>query len=304
MNKVRNKIKATAILLLTAIIWGFAFVAQRVGADYVSTFTFNTLRFSLGAVSLLPVIFLFERKKEKRKAKATLTVGIVAGIIMFAAINLQQYGIFLTQSAGKAGFITSLYIVLVPLIGILLGKRAGTFVILGALLSVFGLYLLCGMQSFYFSLGEFVLLLGAFLWAIHLLIIDRFVNGVNPLRFAFVQFFVCAALCSIFALVFELNSFSLDNIKIAALPIFYGGVMSVGIAYTCQIIGQKYASPAYASILLSTESVFGAIGGAFILGETMDSLGYLGSFLIFLGILISQLKFSRKTRESKLKSAL
>lgn len=286
---MKNKIKSTSLLFLTAIIWGFAFVAQRVGADYVGAFTFNGVRFLLGACSLIPVILIFEREEfNKKKFIKTLWTGILAGIILFIASSLQQFGIVFTGSAGKAGFLTGLYIVLVPLIRFVMGKKTSVLTFFGAIFAVVGLFFLCMTgDKITFGIGDIVLIIGAFFWAGHILVVDKFVNSISALKFSMVQFFTCGILSMTFALFTESIEFS--AIKEAGIPILYGGLMSVGVAYTCQILGQKNADPTFASIVFSTESVFSAIGGALILHEMMSGRGYAGCVLIFIGIIFSQI---------------
>lgn len=286
---MKNKIKSTSLLFLTAIIWGFAFVAQRVGADYVGAFTFNGVRFLLGACSLIPVILIFEREEfNKKKFIKTLWTGILAGIILFIASSLQQFGIVFTGSAGKAGFLTGLYIVLVPLIRFVMGKKTSVLTFFGAIFAVVGLFFLCMTgDKITFGIGDIVLIIGAFFWAGHILVVDKFVNSISALKFSMVQFFTCGILSMTFALFTE--SIELSAIKEAGIPILYGGLMSVGVAYTCQILGQKNADPTFASIVFSTESVFSAIGGALILHEMMSGRGYAGCVLIFIGIIFSQI---------------
>ena len=284
-----KKIKSTILLFLTAIIWGFAFVAQRVGAEFVGAFTFNGIRFLLGTISLIPVILIFEKEKfNKEKFKKTLFSGLLAGIVLFIASTLQQFGVEITGSAGKAGFLTGLYIVLVPLIRFVMGKKTSILTFFGAVFAVIGLFFLCMTgDEISFGIGDAVLIIGAFFWAGHILVVDKFVNDVSPLKFSMTQFFVCGFLSIIFALFTEEIEFS--AIQSAGIPILYGGLMSVGVAYTCQILGQKDADPTFASIVFSTESVFSAIGGAIILHEIMSGRGYLGCVLIFIGIILSQL---------------
>lgn len=286
---MKTKIKSTALLFLTAIIWGFAFVAQRVGADFVGAFTFNGIRFLLGACSLIPVIIIFEKDKMNlNNLKKAVVPGILAGVILFIASTLQQYGVEITQSAGKAGFLTGLYTVLVPLIRFALGKKTGILTFVGAIFAVAGLFLLCMTgDDISFGIGDIILIIGAFFWAGHILVVDKYVNGLSPLKFSLIQFLVCGVLSIVFALILEDISFV--AIRSAGIPILYGGLMSVGVAYTCQIIGQKDADPTFASIVFSTESVFSAIGGAIILNEIMSGRGYLGCVFIFIGIVLSQL---------------
>lgn len=288
-----KNIKSTALLILTAMIWGFAFVAQRVGMDHVEPFTFTGVRFFLGALSLIPVFLIFEKtEKDKtvhtQKTKTTILAGLAAGTILFTASALQQFGVVFTQSAGKSGFITSLYTVLVPVFGIALGKKTNKNTWLGALLAVGGMFLLSVADNWRIELGDLVLLIGAVFWAFHILIIDHFVERIYALRFAFVQFLFCSLLGLLCALIWEEPQ--LDAIGAAIVPILYGGVGSVGVAYTCQILGQRGANPTSAAIILSTECMFSAIGGVLILQEVMSMKGYIGCILIFAGVVVSQLQ--------------
>ncbi len=301
---MKDKIKSTSLLFLTAIIWGFAFVAQRVGADYVGAFTFNGVRFLLGACSLIPVILIFEREQfNKKKFIKTFWTGILAGIILFIASSLQQFGIVFTGSAGKAGFLTGLYIVLVPLIRFVMGKKTSILTFLGAIFAVVGLFFLCMTgDKVSFGIGDIVLIVGAFFWAGHILVVDKFVNTISALKFSMVQFFTCGILSMLFAIFTEVIEIS--AIKEAGVPILYGGLMSVGVAYTCQILGQKNADPTFASIVFSTESVFSAVGGALILHEMMSGRGYAGCVLIFIGIILSQITIDdiKKLNNKKIKN--
>lgn len=286
---MKTKAKSTFLLFLTAIIWGFAFVAQRVGAEFVGAFTFNGIRFLLGSLSLIPVILIFEREKfDKSKFIKTLIPSILAGVILFVASTLQQLGVEWTGSAGKAGFLTGLYIVLVPIIRFLGGKKTSILTFFGAMFALVGLFFLCMTgNELTFGKGDIVLIIGAFFWAAHILVVDKYVNDISPLKFSMMQFLVCGVLSIISAMCTE--TIELSAIKSAGIPILYGGLMSVGVAYTCQILGQKDADPTFASIVFSTESVFSAIGGAIILNEIMSGRGYIGCVLIFIGIILSQL---------------
>lgn len=291
---MKTKPKSVILLFLTAIIWGFAFVAQKVGAQFVGAFTFNGIRFALGALSLFPVIMLFEKEKNtKEKFMKTLKVGVVGGTVLFIASTLQQMGVEITNSAGKSGFITGLYTVLVPIAAfIFMKKKTSILTWIGAVFAVAGLYLLCMTGEEGVGIGDLVLLIGTVFWTVHILVIDRYVDEISPLRFAQIQFAVCAVFSIICALVFEDISFT--AIKSALVPILYGGLMSVGVAYTCQILGQKDADPTFSAIVLSTESVFAAVGGVLLQNETMTVTAYIGCFLIFVGIVLSQLKLKNK----------
>ncbi len=290
---MKVKVQSTVLLFLTAIIWGFAFVAQRVGADYVGTFTFNGIRFLLGSFSLIPVILIFEREAaDKKKLLKTFYISLAAGTVLFIAASLQQYGVELTGSAGKAGFLTGLYTVLVPVFRFFLGKKTSVLTFIGAFFAVGGLFFLCMTgNSVSFGKGDIVLIIGAVFWAFHILIIDKFVNDVSPLKFSMMQFFVCGVLSVIGALLTE--TVEISSVKAAAVPILYGGIMSVGVAYTCQILGQKHSDPTFASIVFSTESVFSAVGGALLLNEIMTCRGYFGCALIFVGIVLSQINLQQ-----------
>ena len=296
---MKTKAKSTFLLFLTAIIWGFAFVAQRVGAEFVGAFTFNGIRFLLGSLSLIPVILIFEREKfDKSKFIKTLLTGLMAGVVLFIASTLQQLGVEWTGSAGKAGFLTGLYIVLVPIIRFFMGKKTSIFTFFGAIFALVGLFFLCMTgNELSFGKGDIVLIIGAVFWATHILVVDKYVNDISPLKFSMMQFLVCGLLSIICAVCTE--TIELSAIKSAGIPILYGGLMSVGVAYTCQILGQKDADPTFASIVFSTESVFSAIGGAIILNEIMSGRGYVGCVLIFIGIVLSQLNLESFRKKMK-----
>ncbi len=282
--------QANAALLVTAGIWGLAFVAQRVGMEYLEPFTFNGIRFLLGALSLLPLLWWQQHRKtvvEKRTASfRVFGIGVIAGLILFLAASLQQIGIVDT-TAGKAAFVTSLYIVLVPLSGVLLGQRVEVSLWLGCLLSLLGLYFLCIREDFTLSFGDFLVLVGAVFWTMHILWIDRFASQVQVLSLAVWQFTTCAILSLLVAVFTE--TITLAGIRGALSPILYGGIGSVGIAYTLQIVGQKRAEPTQASLILSLETVFAAIGGYFLLHEFLTSWELLGCVLMMIGMLVAQI---------------
>ncbi len=286
----KQELKSVFMLLLTAAIWGSAFVAQRVGMQYVGAFTFNGVRFALGSLSLLPVIYFFnkkadEQKKENADIKTTIKSGIIAGSVLFIAASLQQVGLIYT-TAGKAGFITSLYIVIVPILGIYLKQKTQLVTWVGAVTAAIGLYFLSINESFTIEFGDLLEVVGAFFWAMHILLIDKFVKNVDAVKLSSIQFAVCSILSLITAFIFE--DVSLRALSQATVPIFYGGIMSVGVAYTLQAIGQKHAKPGPAAIALSMESVFAVIGGILILSEKLPMRGYFGCILMLTGMLISQ----------------
>ncbi len=294
-----REVKSVLILLLTAAIWGLAFVAQRVGVQYVGAFTFNGVRFALGSISLLPVIYFFSRNKnpqdgdfEEADLKTTVKSGILAGSVLFIAASLQQYGLIYTTAA-KAGFITSLYIVLVPVLGIFLKQKTHVTTWIGAVIAVVGLYLLSINESFTIEFGDFLEVIGAFFWAIHIQLIGRFVKNVDAIKLSSIQFATCSVLTKVVALIYE--DITMSGLSAALVPIFYGGVMSAGVAYTLQAVGQKGAKPSHAAIALSMESVFAAIGGAIMLEEILPVKGYAGCALMLLGMLIAQSENLKKS---------
>lgn len=303
MNK---KILANIFLFLTAIIWGFAFVAQVLGSDVIDPFSFNAIRFGLGALSLVPVIFLLEkrprnpltaeqRSDDNKKLKMTLIAAAVCGTILFAASTLQQVGAQITKSPGRSGFLTDLYTILTPLFALIFFKRKiQPTVFVGAGLACVGLYLLCikPEEGFGFGWGEAVIVIGAIFWAFHILAIDRFGNQIYPLRFSCLQFAVVSAESAVFALMFEHTT--LQMVWEARWAIIFCGVFSVGIAYTLQTYGQRLSDPSYAAIIFSLEAVFGAIGGVIFGQDHFSAAGIFGCVLIFAGIVLAQLNLSKK----------
>ncbi len=280
------------MLLIAAAIWGFAFVAQRVGMDYVGPFTFNGVRFALGSLSLIPLMLFLKGDSPPTgvAGDAALTAwraGVIAGVVLFVAASLQQIGLVYT-TAGKAAFVTCLYIVFVPIAGIFMRQRVAINTWLGCLLAVVGLYFLCVRDSFSLAYGDFLELVGAFFWTAHILLIDRFSRQVDTIKLAFFQFVTCSALCLGTALLFE--TISWNGIIQAGIPILYGGLCSVGVAYTLQVVGQKNSPPTHAAIILSLETVFAVIGGYLLLDEYLDTSGVIGSALMLAGMLLSQLR--------------
>ena len=293
-----NIFKANLLLLLTAAIWGLAFVAQRVGMEHVGPFAFNGVRFMLGSLSLLPLLFYFRLDSQNvaPRLKRPLLPGLLAGLVLFTAASLQQIGI-ITTTAGKAAFITSLYIVLVPLVGIFLRHRIGRWTWLGCVLAVVGLYLLCIKGALSIQSGDLLVLIGALFWTLHILIIGYYSVRVDVLKLACIQCLTCSLLSMAVALIFE--PIVLSSLRAAAVPILYGGICSVGIAYTLQVVGQKYAPPAHAAIILSLEAVFAVIGGFLLLGEHMDTREITGCLLMLSGMLVSQLQGLSRSKEVK-----
>ena len=286
-------LKSDALLLLTAVIWGFAFVAQRVGMDYVGPFTFNGVRFALGSLVLLPFITVKGRngrhQDTNRSAlpfKTKWGGALLAGSILFAGASLQQAGLVYT-TAGNAGFITGLYVVIVPFLGLFIRQRTNAGTWIGAILASAGLFLLSVTDQFTIQLGDLLVLIGAFMWALHVLIIGWLSPKMDSLRLAALQYAACSAFSLVTAAVFE--TITVSGLQQAFIPILYGGAMSVGIAYTLQVVAQKQAHPAHAAILLSLEAVFAAIGGWLMLNEMMTPRGMFGCSLMLAGMLLSQL---------------
>ncbi len=281
--------KSRAILLLTAFIWGFAFVAQRQGMESVPPFTFNAIRFLLGAVSLLPFALMQQRRNSSRATANPRSMwlgGMLTGLVLFIAASLQQIGIVDT-SAGKAGFITGLYVVIVPLMGLVRGHRAGFWIWFGASASVVGLYLLTVTETWVIARGDAFVLASAFFLALHVQLVDRYSASIGTLRLSLIQFSV-VVLCS-FVVALGLETVTLDGLRAGLGAILYTGLLSVGVAYTLQVVGQRDTPPAQAAIILSLETVFAALGGWLILGESLPARGLLGCGLMFAGMLASQL---------------
>ncbi len=296
----KTQLKANILLLLTAAIWGLAFVAQKVGAEHVGAFTYNGIRFALGSISLIPLILFLNKKKRENEEtqnndrdslKFTVKAGIIAGCALFIATSLQQMGVMGT-TAGKAGFITGLYMVIVPILGLFLKQKVNKSTWIGIVIAIIGLYLLSINEDFSISNGDLLVLIGSVGWAVHILLIDNFTKKIDPLKLSSVQFATCSILSLVMAIIFE--DINMVGISGAMVSILYGGLLSVGVAYTLQVVAQKNAKPSHAAILLSMESVFGALGGAMFLGERIGARGLVGCILIFIAIIISQLKPSEK----------
>ena len=287
-----GQMRNSLVLLLTAFIWGAAFVAQSVGGEAVGCFTFNGVRSLIGALVLLPVIWLMDAKKkeelkEKEDQKTLITGGICCGVMLCIASNFQQFGISFT-TVGKAGFITAMYILIVPILGLFMKKKPGLQVWLGVVLAVMGLYLLCmTSESFSLSKGDFLVLICAGFFSLHILIIDYFSPKVDGVRMSCIQFLVCGILSMVMAFIFETPEFS--AILSGWLPILYAGVLSCGVAYTLQIVGQKNMDPTVASLILSLESVFSVLAGWLILDQTLSLRELFGCVLMFLAIILAQL---------------
>lgn len=300
----KTQIRNSLLLLLTAVIWGVAFVAQSVGMDYVGAFTFNCVRSIIGGLVLIPCIIFLKNLKsgengEKMALKESLHVtrvevigGICCGTALFAASNFQQFGISYT-TVGKAGFITALYVVIVPIMGLFFRKKVSFVVWISVVLSVIGLYLLCMTEnSFALSFGDLLVLICAVLFSIHILVIDYFSPRGDGVVMSCIQFLVCGLLSGVMMLLFETPD--LSSILAAKVPILYAGVMSCGVAYTLQIVGQKDMNPTVASLILCLESVVSALAGWLILHEALSARELAGCFLMFFAIVLAQLPVAQK----------
>ena len=293
----KGNLRSSALLLLTACIWGVAFVAQSVGMEYVGPFTFNFVRSILGGLVLIPCIFFLKREKkakaekvseEEKKAqrKTLLAGGICCGVALCLASNFQQIGIQYT-TVGKAGFITACYIVIVPVIGLFLGKKCTKFIWAAVAMALIGLYLLCITDGFSIGKGDLLVLVCAFLFSLHILVIDYFSPKVDGVKLSCIQFLTCGILSGIPALFLEHPE--LSSILAAWQPILYAGVMSCGVAYTLQIIGQKNMNPTVASLILSLESCISVLAGWIILRQQLSTKEILGCVIMFAAIILAQL---------------
>ncbi|MGI6752049.1 MAG: DMT family transporter [Anaerovoracaceae bacterium] len=307
MNK--KKVAANFILLFTAFIWGTGFVAQRVGMEYIGPLTFIAIRFFLATIMLLCVIWLSKMKAkitgnpsklldtEEKKAvsqkdrRIFIVAGFSCGGILFCGAYMQQLGLVFTTAA-KASFITALYIIIVPLLGLFLKHHIGIKCWIGVASGSVGLYLLCITEAFTMAKGDFIVVIGAFFWACHVLVIDLFLPMIDGVKLAAFQFAVCSAIAGIAMIIFETPL--LDAILACAFPIAYAGIVCAGIGFTLQIIGQKYTSPTVASLLMSTEAVFGAVAGFIILNEKMTNRELTGCAFMLAAIVLSQLPEKQK----------
>ena len=307
MQKKQVPFKNSLLLLLAAIVWGIAFVAQSVGMDYVGGFTFNAVRSLIGSAVLVPLIFVLEQKNsaasalsetvnhsgsasspvsDVQKRKDLIIGGISCGICLCLASNFQQFGIKYT-TVGKAGFITACYIVIVPIIGLFLGKKCSKFIWVAVVMALIGLYLLCITDGFSIGKGDLLVLVCAFLFSMHILVVDHFSPKVDGVKLSCIQFLTCGILSGIPALLFEHPE--LSSILAAWQPILYAGVMSCGVGYTLQIIGQKNMNPTVASLILSLESCISVLAGWIILGQQLSAKEIFGCVIMFAAIILAQL---------------
>lgn len=291
------QLRNSLLLLLTATIWGVAFVAQSVGMDYVQPFTFNGIRSIIGGLVLIPCIYFLNQRKNTSKVSpksspgTLLAGGFLCGLCLFAASSFQQFGIKYT-TVGKAGFITACYIVIVPILGLFLKKKCSPLIWISVLLALIGLYFLCMSGSISLGLGDLLVLISAFLFSIHILVIDHYSPLTDGVQLSCIQFFVCGILSLICMVFFETPNLSM--ILMAWIPILYAGVLSCGVAYTLQVIGQKNMNPTVASLILSMESCISVLAGWIILGQALSSRELLGCVLMFAAIILAQIPVKKE----------
>jgi drug/metabolite transporter (DMT)-like permease len=291
--KPSQTLQSDSLLLLAACIWGFAFVAQRLGMQHVGPFGFTGVRFVLGCLVLLPMLFRQCRGREGALSRSaglfslpSLGAGLLAGLLLFCGASFQQVGLIYT-TAGNAGFITGLYVVLVPILGIALGHRTGAGTWIGTGLAAVGLYLLSASEQLSIAAGDLLVLIGACFWACHVHVIGWLSPRQEPMKIAVVQNGACAVLSLIVSAAWEHNTVA--GYLSAAIPILYGGIMSVGVAFTLQVVAQMKVKPAHAAIIMSLEAVFAALGGWIFLGEMLTPRAMTGCALMLCGMLVSQL---------------
>ena len=303
-ESMKKQAFANIALFLTALIWGLSFVAQRAGMDYIGPFTFNTVRSFLGGLSLIPVIFLVKlfRKDSQTKQikheqhKMLLKAGLCCGFVLFIAISIQQYSMKFVD-AGRAGFISALYIIYVPLISMFFGQKLEKNVKISVCVAVVGLYLLCFKGAIGgFSIYDLLILISAFFYGVHILVVNHFSQKVDAVRASCIQFFVVGILSIPLMLLFE--SPTISGIIACHVPILYAGILTCGVAYTLQIFGQKFTLPVVASLILCTESIFAVIGGMLILSETMAPREIVGCVLMIFAVALSQIQ-SKEYRHTK-----
>lgn len=289
---MNRNLKGSLILLLTAIIWGSSFVSQKVGVETVGPMTFIGLRTLLGSIVLVPVIFVMDKSKPYDKVmpfsnKTLLSGGLACGIFLCIASTLQTFGMKYID-AGKSGFLTSLYMIFVPIIGVFMGKKLSFKTVISVFLALIGMYLLCMRNGFSsIGIGDILVLLCAVFFSFHIMVIDHFSPKVDGVKLSCLQFFVAGAVASIGMLIIEKPT--LNDIIISILPIAYSGIMSCGVAYTLQIIGQKYAEPTIATLIMSLESVFAALSGWLFLNEIMTTREFFGCLIVFIAVIYIQL---------------
>ena len=283
--------RADALMLITALIWGSTFVAQRLGMDHIGPFLYTGLRFAIGAITLLPLIWLLRKPVQanggpSRLSRPMLLGSLVLGLVLTLGINLQQIGLMFT-TVTNSGFITGLYVILVPVFGLFIGMRTHKGTWAGAVMALVGMVLLSVTAEFTVARGDWLQLVGACFWAVHVLLVGALASRYDPILVSFIQFLVCAVVSLTLAVALEPINFA--AIAQALPAILYGGILAVGVAFTLQVVAQKDAITSHAAIILSLEAVFAALAGWLILGETLTPRGLLGCALMLAGMLTAQL---------------
>ena len=303
---MKNKtILGNILLMITALIWGCAFVAQSTGMDYVQPITFNGMRCIIAGIVLLPAVFIFDGAKKKNgtykkmtseERKVLIKGGILCGLAVFVATTVQQYGIAQT-TVGKAGFISVLYVLIVPFLGLIFKRKPPKLIWFCSLLAIAGLYFLCMNESFSINRGDFIVFLGAIGYSVHIMVVDNFAPKTDGVKLSCLQFLVAGAISFVAMIIVDKPSFS--SILDAWLPILYAGALSGGVGYTLQIIGQKWTEPSIASIIMSLESVFAVIAGAVLLKQIPTVRELFGCALMFIAIVIVQISESPKNKTTE-----
>lgn len=296
-----KEMRANILLFITALVWGFGFVAQKFGASEMPPFYFNAVRFAIGTLALLPVLYYIEKTKvprafeeQKTNLKEEYFLGLLTGFFIFSGSACQQIGIAYT-TVGNAAFLTACYIIIVPFFSIFLRQKLGLNIWIATILTLIGLYFLTVQDGLTFAFGDLIIFLGSFLWSGHILSVDYSTKRMSPIKLAFLQFAVCSILNFIVALLFE--TFALNQLTGALLPLLYSGLISAGIGFTLQLVGQKYAKPTPASLILSLEIVFAFIFGILFFDEIPTLKTAIGASLMFLGIIMAQLNIFDKKQQ-------
>ena len=293
------RLRGTLMLLAASFFWGTTFVAQILGMDGLGPYTYAAARFALGVLFIGALWFLYRDKRaEQRRAgtfRSGFRAGIPVGLAMFVGVTLQQVALLYT-TAGKTAFITTVYIVLVPLAAVLLGQRVRAVQWGGAVLAFAGVYFLSAHGEITINTGDLLVLICSFFWMAQILLIDRYARAVDAIELCFMPMIVCTIGSAVLAAIYE--SFAWIDIWGAAVPILYAGLFSCGVAYTCQILGQAYVEPTQAAILMSTEAIFAAAAGWLILGETMSGVQLLGCALLLGGALMAQVRGTGKSQKN------
>lgn len=312
-----TKLRSSILLLITAFIWGTSFVAQSIGNQYIGPFTFNFCRFLLGGIVLLPVAAYTSRKQKaiiagsetapaahpenQKKERMTLLLGgICCGLCLFLAGSFQQVGMIYT-TVGKSGFITAMYIILVPILGIFLKRKCSSLVWISVFIALLGMYLLCINEGVSINKGDLLMCGSALMFACHILIIDHFAPKTNNIALSCIQFLVAGLLSIIPSFLTETPV--LSEIYAARYSILYLGIFSSGIAYTLQIIAQKGLNPTIASLIMSLESAISAIAGWIILGEALSPREIAGCVIMFFAIILAQLPSPKRKKEAEMRSS-